>query len=550
MADSDHRKSLPPQKRQGFRRTWCCSFTNPPKSPENLTSFYQSKMTQIKSGNSFPNSPQSNRASLGLVGRMDPRRILSPGRVSPIDSDNTPLDHSLLENLPAEPSAVVGDEIGSEKLPEKSPELEMTEDDEVSSEKFDVRLSLKGKDGGSLVLELDSKVLSENSSVFANLISEYHKNSGGLANLYRIEVPEVENLNVFHQTIELMYAEDITQRMVNMGVSRSIDTLEVAAGIMFTKGVLSCLKYIEAVPWSEDEEEKLKSLFARYAFDKRTAEDVLARLYSGEELVNSQQHLAIQLINSITNCTNLSYSSKELKSLVKGLLSKSSVYEKDLTGLKKEDLYQACKSCLNSLVGIFQEASDSIVPEEERGSSGRVESSTRPFIERISVQVDNIKWLLEILMEQQMAEEFVSVWAEQEDLLRMHEMVSPMVRYEVSRISASVFIALGRGKLLCQSESRCGVFQAWFGPMLLDYGWLQRCRKGLDVKVLEESMGQALLMLPMKHQHVLFMEWFQSYSRHGAECPNLSKAFQIWWRRSFLRGSRSHTVELESSESW
>ncbi|KAI3974629.1 hypothetical protein MKX01_029619 [Papaver californicum] len=549
------------KQRQGLlhhRTSWCCSFTNPPKSPENLSSYQHSKLIHQKFGgsgggggvaNSSHQQGNCKNSSVGCVGkRMDPRRILSPGRVSPINSDNTfPEENDVRVSPPVETSSVVGS-----PLPEKSSER-VVEDDEVvvvvvSNEKYDIRLNLKGRDGNSLVLELDSKVLSENSSVFANLIADCHKNSGGLANLCRIEVHEVENLRVYHQTIELMFADDIIKSFVQMGVSRSIDALEVAAGIMFTRGVLSCLKYLEAVPWSEDEEEKLKSLFTRYTFDKKTTEDVLGRLYPGEESSNSQPYIAVQLINSVTGCTNLSSSRRELKSLVKGLLSKSSVYEKDLTALKKEDLYQICQSCLNSLVGIFKEAADAVV-HEEGGSLSKVESSTQPFIERISVQVDNIKWLFEILAEQQMAEEFVNVWAEQEALLAMHKIVSPMVRYEVSRISASVFIALGKGMLLCPSESRCGVLQSWFRPMLSDYGWLQRCKKGLDVKVLEDSMGQALLMLPMKHQHMLFMEWFESYSKHGAECPNLSAAFQIWWRRSFLRGSKSSHTVLGAPES-
>ncbi|KAI3896032.1 hypothetical protein MKX03_031976 [Papaver bracteatum] len=536
------------KKRQGLlhhRTSWCCSFTNPPKSPENLSSFQQSKLIHQKFGGGGGGGGVAKNSSLGK--RMDPRRILSPGRVSPINSDNTLTEENDVRVETVETCSVVGS-----PLPEKSPERVVEEDEVVvgvvSNEKYDVRLNLKGRDGNSLVLELDSKVLSENSSVFANLIADCHKNSGGLANLCRIEVHEVENLRVYHQTIELMFADDIMKSFVQMGVSKSIEALEVAAGIIFTRGVLSCLKYLEAVPWSEDEEEKLKSLFTRYTFDKKTTEDVLGRLYPGEESTNSQPYIAVQLINSVTGCTNFSSSRRELKSLVKGLLSKSSVYDKDLTALKKEDLYQICQSCLNSLVGIFEEAADSAV-HEEGGSSSKVGNSTQPFIERISVQVDNIKWLFEILGEQQMAEEFVNLWAEQEALLAMHKIVSPMVRYEVSRISASVFIALGKGMLLCPSDSRCGVFLSWFRPMLSDYGWLQRCKKGLDVKVLEESMGQALLMLPMKHQHMFFMEWFESYSKNGAECPNLSSAFQIWWRRSFLRGSKSsHTVELEAPE--
>jgi hypothetical protein len=118
-----------------------------------------------------------------------------------------------------------------------------------------------------------------------------------------------------------------------------------------------------------------------------------------------------------------------------------------------------------------------------------------------------------------------------------------MVRYELSRVSAILFIAMGTRKLHCRSEARAALLQAWFGPMLLDFGWLQRCKKGLDMKALEEAMGQTLLTLPMKQQYMLFTEWFGYFSKHGTECPNLSKAFQIWWRRSFLRGSETHAIE-------
>lgn len=125
----------------------------------------------------------------------------------------------------------------------------------------------------------------------------------------------------------------------------------------------------------------------------------------------------------------------------------------------------------------------------------------------------------------------------------MHEKASPMVRYELSRVSSMLFIALGTRKLHCRTEVRLGLLEAWFGPMLLDFGWLQRCRKGLDMRGLEEAMGQALLTLPLKQQYALFMEWFRCFSKNGTECPNLSKSFQIWWRRSFLRGSESCAIE-------
>lgn len=395
-----------------------------------------------------------------------------------------------------------------------------------------------------MVLELNSGVLSANSEVFAGLIADYKKGLGlesaeGGSKMCRMEVPEVENLGVFRDTIELMFEEDdanVIKRLKNIGVFRSIDILEVSAGIMFTKGVLSCLKYLEAVPWSEEEEEKLRSLFTRFKFDDTTTRDILGRLYLHDS-ADSQPNVARQLVWSISTCEDAN-ARNEVKSLVKGLLCKSSVYEKNHLDLSKEDLYSVCHSCLRSLVSLFEEASDTIPPERLKKKDMH-----KPLIERISRQVDNINWLLEIMLDGQVAEDFVDIWADQQRLLKMHDNASPMIRYELSRVSAILFVAMGTRKLQCRLETRSGLLQAWFGPMLLDFGWLQRCRKGLDMKTLEEAMGQTLLTLPLNHQYALFMEWFRHFSSHGTECPNLSKAFQIWWRRSFLRGSEAYATE-------
>ncbi|CAK9146929.1 unnamed protein product [Ilex paraguariensis] len=538
MYDSTRHKQRrdPPPHR---RRSWCCSFTTPPRSPENAVtthSHHHSKPSQktelpSKQTNSFPNSPQSSK--LGFVGR-----ILSPGRVSPIDS----VDNSVQEIIEPSPIRTTNAQsrfTNSPKLPssEGSENTNNGVKEEGSSGVFDVRLNLKGKNGGSLVLELNSVVLSSNSSVFADLITDYRKGSiGSAASLCRIEVPEVENLNVFRETIELMFEEDITKQLLKKGVYRSIDILEISAGLMFTRGVLACLKYLEAVPWSEEEEEKLRSLLAKFKFDDATARDILARLYSLDS-IHAQQSLARQLVWSITTGVDAN-ARNELKSLVKGLLCKSSVYEKDYPDLNKEDIFVVCQSCLASLVSLFEEASGT-----NPGGKLAKKGKDKPLIERISKQVDNINWLLEVLLDRQIAEEFVDMWANQGELLRMHGSASPMVRYELSRVSAMLFIAMGTRKLHCQAETRLVLLQAWFGPMLSDFGWLQRCKKGLDMKALEEAMGQALLTLPLKQQYTLFMEWFQSFSKHGTDCPNLSKAFQIWWRRSFPRGSESYAID-------
>ncbi|KAL6219844.1 hypothetical protein ACLB2K_007603 [Fragaria x ananassa] len=457
------------------RRSWCCTFTVPPSSPDSLANRKLSSRPLNKlDSSSKPTSVPS------LVGR-----ILSPGRVSPIDS--SPIQ--LLGPAPSPPPPAV-------VFP-------------VATGVFDVRLNLRGKRGGGLVLELNSEVLSSNSELFAGLISEYRKSGAGSSSS-------------------------------SSGVCSRLESLELLMCLRYllascSRRVSSCLKYLEAVPWTEEEEEKLRNLFTRFKFDKATTRDILARLYLLDS-VDSQQNLSRQLVSSITTCTDVN-ARHELKLLVKGLLCRSSVYEKDHHDLNKEDIYGVCRSCLSSLVSLFEEATGNISHQKTGKETGK------PMIERVSRQVDNINWLLDILLDRQMAEDFVDIWAEQGELLKMHADTSPMVRYEPSRVSAILFVAMGTRKLQCRSESRSGLLQAWFGPTLLDFGWLQRCRKGLDIKSLEEALGQTLLTLPLKQQYMLFMEWFQYFSKHSTDCPNLSKAFQIWWRRSFLSGSETSAIE-------
>ncbi|GER44258.1 BTB/POZ domain-containing protein [Striga asiatica] len=526
MHDSKHIKSHHRQRRRDpplhRRRHWCCSFTVPPLSPENPAALSNShasslcnKKAEATSSLSSPQITHPHQKPTPLA-----RRILSPGRVSPI-SDHPATTQSIPQKqaLPKSP------------LPPAAVDSEIIAAEEDNLGVFDVRLALKGKSGRSLVLELASEVLTANSIVFADLVADYRKSISGLC---RIEVPGVENLSVFRETIELMFEEDISKNLLKIGVCRAIDILEVSAGIKFGRCVASCLRYLEAVPWTEEEEEKLRDLFSKINIEVAEATDIIDRLYPNlsKNSIDSQPTLTKQLILSITTCTD-SGTKNELKSLVKGLLCKSSTYE-------KEDVFPVFYSCLSSLTTLLEKASFADTCEKDKKK--KTGKDEKPLLERISTQVDNLNWLLEILLDRQLAEDIVGLWADQEKLLEFHGNASPMVRYEVSRVSATIFVAMGSRRLQCPVEMRLRVISKWFGPMLCDFGWLQRCRKGMDMRALEEAMGQALLTLPLKEQYGLFMEWFRCFSRQGNECPNLSKAFQIWWRRSFLRGSEAFVV--------
>ncbi|KAL6502255.1 hypothetical protein OROHE_024848 [Orobanche hederae] len=90
----------------------------------------------------------------------------------------------------------------------------------------------------------------------------------------------------------------------------------------------------------------------------------------------------------------------------------------------------------------------------------------KPIVERMSKQVDNLHWLLEILLDHQVAEYFISMWANQKELLKLHENTSPIIRHEVSRVSAVISIAIGTRKLHFKSEERLKLLKSWFRTMV------------------------------------------------------------------------------------
>ncbi|KAJ4795263.1 H-BTB6+-+Bric-a-Brac+Tramtrack+Broad+Complex [Rhynchospora pubera] len=453
-------------RRPAIRPTWCCSFSLDPQTPH-----------------SKPYSPIAKPHSLTS------RRILSPGRVSPIDSD--PIDSDPIQDL-------------------QEKRLSSVEESRDGGSFRGFRVRLKGREGEVVILsEKEKEMICENSEVFRGLIGRMDLNRG-----FEIELDGVKGLEGFKATIGLMREAGRNEMrwLAKIGVSGAIEILEVSCSIRFERGIAACLKYVEAAPWTENEEEKLKTLLKTYSLNKTLTQDIVSRFCTAS--LTSSDNLTVHLIRSIT-CGSNSKSRRELHTLMNGILSSSSMYQKDIAGLNKEGIYDLCHSVLDSLLVLFKEE--------------------RPSAERISQQLENLNWLSEILIEKQIGEEFVDLWINQGELISMHEISSPMVRYEMSRVSATIFISLGKGKIHINGEKRFEFFNSWFGPMLLDFGWLRRCPKGLEMRMLEEYIGQALLTLAMQQQQRFFMEWFRVFSEQGRECPNLTRAFQVWWRRSFVR---------------
>eukprot|EP00249_Psilotum_nudum_P015468 c25341_g1_i1 orf=907-2862(+) len=388
----------------------------------------------------------------------------------------------------------------------------------------DVKLTLSNKAGISVDLNLHRHILASHSQFFSAKLSERRSMQQCLV-LHRMEISDCDDIELYVETLRLMYCKDLKRKLMKENVSRVLGILKVSAEIVFEAGLLSCLEYLEAVPWAEEDETKVISILSQLQLDSIGVGDVTKRLSIEDR--DASEDILVHLLQSVTTGTD-EKARREMKNLVSRMLRENAAQTKDHIDISTESMYCSCNMCLDVLLHLFMQASssDSIIRgNEDRGL----------LVAQIARQADNLHWLVDILIDRQIADEFVRLWAYQAELATLHSQIPTMFRYEVSRLTSRLCIAIGKGEVIVPKETRFMLLQNWLQPLIDDFAWMQRACKGLDRKVVEDGICQTISTLPLKQQETIMIGWFDQFLKNGDNCPNLQKAFEVWWRRAFVR---------------
>lgn len=389
----------------------------------------------------------------------------------------------------------------------------------------DLKVVLFGKHEFSVKLDVHKDVIAENSSFFAEKLSEVE------SDVPCLRIDECEDVDIYVETIGLMYCKDMKQRLIKQSVQRVLRMLKVAEAIGFSSCIQSCLDYLEAAPWvGEDEEEKVVSSVLRLQVEGVGVNPVLKRVSSN--IPNPPKDTLSHIVDLVLR-SNEERGRREMKSIVLKLLREKncSTSDRDKSpDICYEMIYSSCRSCLDSLLGHFRWATE---PE----INGRpIDDSKEPIAKQIALEADNLAWLLEILSERRVADEFAVMWATQNELAGLHQRLTTMVRYHVSCITSRLFVGIGRGEMLPSKETRQMLLETWLEPLINDYSWLNHGCRSFDRKVVEEGIGRTILTLPLDDQQSILLSWMGKFLKAGDNnCPNLQTAFEVWWRRTFIR---------------
>ncbi|CAD6226979.1 unnamed protein product [Miscanthus lutarioriparius] len=402
----------------------------------------------------------------------------------------------------------------------------------------DLKVVLHGKEGVAVKMIVHKNILAENSTFFANRISRQSP-------VACIEVPNCEDVEIYVETVGLMYCKDVKQRLIKQNVPRVLRILKVAESLGFRACIMSCLDYLEAVPWVGDEEENVVSSIRQLHDEDHRANPLLRRVTS-DVLTNPPNDTLAHIIELVLKSSE-DRGRREMKSLVLKLFKENSNI--CTNGSSADDscimtLYSCFQNCLDSLLALSRQASD---PEELAGeeSSGSKDQTFR----KIALEADNLLWLAEILSDRNAADELTVIWASQAELAELHPKIPVMHRHLVSCVTARLLVAIGKGEALPSKETRRRLLDVWLQPLMDDYRWLQHGCRWFDHAVVEDGIGQAILTLPLEDQQAVLLAWLGRFLKAGDGCPNLQRAFEVWWRRTFVRPYAEQQPGSSSSRS-
>ncbi|RWW61755.1 hypothetical protein BHE74_00031162 [Ensete ventricosum] len=397
-------------------------------------------------------------------------------------------------------------------------------------ETSDMIVTLHGKEGSSVRMSVHRNILTEHSSFFADKLSR-------LSPASEVEIADCEDMEIYLEVVGLMYCKEIKCRLIKRSLSRVLRILKVrnvAESLGFHACIKSCLDYLEAVPWVEEEEEQnVISSIRHLRDDSYGVGPILNRVASDPS--NPPTDALAQIMDLVLGSSE-DRGRREMKSLVLNLLKESD--GDGSVGICTETLYGSCRRCLESLLSLFTCASEPGFSHESLGSRDRV-------VRQISLEVDNLLWLVEILAVRHAADEFASIWASQDELAELHSKLPTMARHQVSCVTSRLFVAIGNGEMLPPTETRKLLLRVWLQPLIDDYGWLRRgSSRSFDRHAVEEGIDRTITTLPLEEQQSVLLSWLRSFLKVGDDCPNLRGAFEVWWRRAF---ARPHVEHLEGS---
>ncbi|KAG2683117.1 hypothetical protein I3843_10G017900 [Carya illinoinensis] len=411
----------------------------------------------------------------------------------------------------------------------------------------DVVVRLRTQDGRDDWMYCHSHLLIEKSKYFADRLSENWPTCQILDSRNCVEVYCHESdFDYYVNVLRLLYVgvDGLDVDEIWHGVRNALGILQVAVELGCPQIVTACVKYLEAVPWEEAEEEEILKIIPRMGLQ---AEPILARL----QPVNPSAIMGIffSVIRFVTSSPPPAMS--DLKTSAQEQLEYMLTEDDDAPLLTADDgIKFEVKECVKNLFSRFNNLLETLLcePVESVCEAGIMQS--------FQSHLSDLSWAGQILNKLEIMREFVHNWVDASDkIVKVVEQASSTaeitdIKSKVIEVAAKVLEAIGYGTVIMPTAKRLHMVKVWLPFVrvtkpLIDFV-TTNSEDALPIKIdgelwqsLESTFVSIILALPSEDQAEILTEWLGS---EHIQYPDLIEAFEVWCYRSKVAKRRLSLV--------
>lgn len=376
---------------------------------------------------------------------------------------------------------------------------------------------------------LHSAVL-RRSKYFAALLSDrWQRQSDNCSKINRINhvIPaNGDSMDNFIAVLKLLYADNLSLSIDNL--STALDLLPIALELLFEDCVRVCVKFIEAVPWSEDEENRILSLIPLMSDEE--SKELLARVSPPKNDSSEDMLQGLILLSAIQSHPNMAFAKAFVAKLLRDFSS-------------REIARRVLSTAFEKSLKVVRQSLEEYSSPDFRGNHDETEAIQRLHLHTAMTNLKHLLWLVERMIELRVADTALKAWTDQAsltaDLLRtflddLWRAFFPGLPSVVLRCTCRLANAVVTGNILAATQVRMKLVRDWLPVLIV-------CKERVSLMgsnamslslELEHIFLRIISTLPMADAQELLQQCLSFSTRNIDDCPHLVAAFTTWFRRA------------------
>ncbi|KAL2457610.1 BTB/POZ domain-containing protein [Abeliophyllum distichum] len=286
------------------------------------------------------------------------------------------------------------------------------------------------------------------SKYFATLLSDrwQQHNDDDSPQIHRLNLgvpPTPDSIKDYLSVLQLLYTDDFSTSINS--VVTALALLPIALELLFEDCIKACVKFLEAVPWSEDEERKILNLIPFLSNEE--SKELLTRI-SPVKNDSSEEMLHGLIFSAIHNHPNMAFAKAFVAKLLRDFSSRESVR-------------RVLDKVFEKSLKVVKESLEEYSSPNFRGDHNETEAIQRLNLHSAMTNGKHLLWLVERMIELRVADTAVRAWSEQAsftaDLQRAFRddawrNIAPSLPAVVHRCTSRLASAVATGNILAARQ--------------------------------------------------------------------------------------------------